>query len=117
MAPPCGGSLWRRGSRSWKILPDDLFPRLGLLTHTPDVFPGVPTDVALTLAGHTHGGQVNLPFLGRLIVPSIYGERFAYGLIEETGRRLYVTSGIGTAIIPVRFRTPPEIVVTILDGT
>ncbi len=81
-----------------------------LLTHTPDVFPDVPAEVALTLAGHTHGGQVDLPFLGRPIVPSRFGERFAYGLIEEAGRRLYVTSGIGTAIIPVRFRVPPEIV-------
>ena len=85
-----------------------------LLTHSPDVFPRVPAEVGLTLAGHTHGGQVNLPFLGRLIVPSRFGERYAYGLIEEAGRRLYVTSGIGTAIIPVRFRTPPEIVVITL---
>ncbi len=85
-----------------------------LLTHTPDVFPDVPAEVGLTLAGHTHGGQVDLPFLGRPIVPSRFGERFAYGLIEEAGRRLYVTSGIGTAIIPVRFRVPPEIVVLTL---
>ena len=85
-----------------------------LLAHTPDIFPHVPAEVALTLAGHTHGGQVDLPFLGRLIVPSRFGERFAYGLIEEAGRRLYVTSGIGTAIIPVRFRVPPEIVVITL---
>jgi predicted MPP superfamily phosphohydrolase len=85
-----------------------------LLAHTPDVFPEVPSDVGLTLAGHTHGGQVDLPFLGRLIVPSRFGDRFAYGLIEEAGRRLYVTSGIGTAIIPVRFRVPPEIAVITL---
>jgi len=85
-----------------------------LLTHTPDIFPDVPAEVALTLAGHTHGGQVDLPFLGRLIVPSRYGERFAKGLIEEAGRRLFVTSGIGTAYIPVRFRVPPEIVVLTL---
>ena len=85
-----------------------------LLSHTPDVFPDVPAEVGLTLAAHTHGGQVNLPFFGRLIVPSRFGERFAYGLIEEAGRRLYVTSGIGTAIIPVRFRVPPEIVVLTL---
>jgi len=85
-----------------------------LLTHTPDVLPDVPTDVGLTLAGHTHGGQVNLPFFGRLIVPSRFGDRFAYGPIEEAGRRLYVTSGIGTAIIPVRFRVPPEIAVITL---
>ncbi len=89
-----------------------------LLTHSPDVFPGVPAEVGLTLAAHTHGGQVNLPVLGRLIVPSRFGERYAYGLIEEAGRRLYVTSGIGTAIIPVRFRVPPEFaVITLTPAT
>ena len=85
-----------------------------LLAHTPDIFTDVPAEVALTLAGHTHGGQVDLPFLGRMVVPSRFGERFAYGLIEEAERRLYVTSGIGTAIIPVRFRVPPEIAVITL---
>lgn len=85
-----------------------------LLTHTPDVFPEVPPGVALTLAGHTHGGQVYLPGLGRLIVPSRFGERFAYGHIVEEGRHLFVSSGIGNAILPVRFLTPPELVVITL---
>ena len=85
-----------------------------LLSHTPDVFPEVPGKVALTLAGHTHGGQVYLPFIGRPLVPSRFGERYAYGHIVEQGRQLYVTAGIGTAIIPVRFLVPPEIVVITL---
>lgn len=88
-----------------------------LLSHTPDIFPEVPAGVGLTLAGHTHGGQVDLPLLGRPIVPSRFGERFAQGLIEEGGRRLFVTSGIGTAYIAVRFRVPPEIVVLTLTPT
>ncbi len=96
------------------LAPTDGSAPVLLLTHSPDVFPDVPPDVALTLAGHTHGGQVDLPLLGRLIVPSRYGERYAQGLIEEGGRRLFVTSGIGTAYIPVRFRVPPEIVVLTL---
>jgi len=45
-----------------------------VVTHKPDVFVRVPARVRLTLAGHTHGGQVNLPIVGRLIVPSEYGE-------------------------------------------
>lgn len=89
---------------------DDSAPVL-LLTHNPDVFPDVPQSVALTLAGHTHGGQVDLPVVGRMIVPSRYGQRFAYGHIVEEGRNLLVSSGIGTAILPVRFRVPPEIAV------
>lgn len=84
-----------------------------LFTHNPDIFPEIPGRVALTVAGHTHGGQVDLPFLGRLIVPSKFGERYAAGIVVEDGRKLYVSTGIGTSILPVRFRVPP--VVTILD--
>jgi uncharacterized protein len=80
-----------------------------VLTHRPDVFPDVPARVALTLAGHTHGGQVRLPLLGALVVPSKFGSRYAAGLIEEQGRRLFVTSGIGTSTVPVRLGVPPEI--------
>ncbi len=82
-----------------------------LFTHNPDIFPDVPARVSLTLAGHTHGGQVNLPLLGRPVVPSRFGQRFAFGHVVEGGRHLYVGGGIGTSIIPVRFRVPPEIVV------
>ena len=80
-----------------------------LLTHNPDVFPFVPHRVNLTIAGHTHGGQVNLPFVGRLIVPSGFGARYAYGYIHENNKDLYVSSGIGTSILPVRFGVVPEI--------
>lgn len=85
-----------------------------VLMHNPDIFPEMPQRVSLSLAGHTHGGQVNLPFLGRLIVPSKFGARYAYGLIEEDGKKLYVTSGIGTSIWPVRFGVTPEIVILTL---
>jgi predicted MPP superfamily phosphohydrolase len=81
-----------------------------LLSHSPDVFPEVPERVALTLAGHTHGGQINLPFLGRLVVPSRFGQRYAYGHIIEGGRQMFVSSGIGNAILPARYGVPPEIV-------
>lgn len=79
------------------------------LTHNPDVFPVMPPRAALLVAGHTHGGQVNLPLLGRLVVPSQYKDRYAIGHIVEGGRHLFVTPGIGTSILPVRFGVPPEI--------
>ena len=81
-----------------------------VLTHNPDLFPKIPPRVALTLAGHTHGGQVYLPFAGRLKVPSEFGQRYAAGHVVEDGRHLFVTTGIGTSIIPVRFLVPPEVV-------
>ncbi len=84
------------------------------LTHNPDILPRFPPAFRLTLAGHTHGGQVNLPFLGRRIVPSEFGQRYAAGHIEEEGKHLFVTTGIGTSVFPVRFRVPPEIAVLTL---
>ncbi len=80
-----------------------------LVTHNPDVFPQIPPRVGLTIAGHTHGGQVAVPVVGRPIVPSQFAERYAIGHIIESGRHLFVSSGIGTSILPVRFRVPPEV--------
>ncbi|WP_444935775.1 metallophosphoesterase [Microbulbifer sp. JMSA004] len=80
-------------------------------THNPDIFPQLPARIALTVAGHTHGGQVYLPFIGRPIVPSSYGERFAIGHKVEEGRHIYVSPGVGTSILPVRFLVPPEVTI------
>ncbi len=87
------------------------------LAHEPDIFVDVPARFAVTLSGHTHGGQVRLPFLGRPVVPSAYGERFAYGHVRENGRDLVVSAGLGCSILPVRLGVPPEIaVVTLRKG-
>jgi len=94
---------------------DDGAPVL-LLTHNPDIFPMVPSRVTLTLAGHTHGGQVQLPLIGPPIVPSQFGKRFAAGQIVEGGRRMFVATGIGTSILPVRFRVPPTVSILVLGG-
>jgi predicted MPP superfamily phosphohydrolase len=83
-------------------------------THDPAVFPDVPARAALTVAGHTHGGQVSIPFWGALFIPGRSPLRYAYGHIAENGNDLYVTSGIGTTALPVRFNAPPEIVVITL---
>ncbi len=85
-----------------------------VLSHDPDMFPHVPERVALTLAGHTHGGQVAIPVLRRPMLPSHYGERYARGHIVEDGRHLLVTSGVGTSGIPVRLLAPPEVLVITL---
>lgn len=80
------------------------------LAHEPDIFPKIPTRVALTLAGHTHGGQIRIPFVWPRYVPSRYGARFAYGHIVENERHMIVSGGLGTSIIPARLGVPPEIV-------
>lgn len=91
-----------------------------VLEHSPDVaeiITGnrlISNDLKLMLAGHTHGGQVWLPVLGRPIVPSSYGQKFAAGHVREYGLDVFVTTGIGTSILPFRFMVPPEIAVITL---
>ncbi len=86
-----------------------------LLAHEPDIFPQVPSNVALTLCGHTHGGQVRM-FGYSPMVPSKYGNRYAYGAVEEDGKHLVVSGGIGCSMIPVRFGVVPEITVVELSA-
>jgi uncharacterized protein len=85
-----------------------------LITHNPDIFPEVPARVSLTLAAHTHGGQVKLPIIGTLITTSKLG--YNAGEYVDHGRHLFVTTGIGTSIVPVRFGVPPEIVILTLGS-
>ncbi|SFC97983.1 metallophosphoesterase [Devosia psychrophila] len=86
-----------------------------LMAHEPDIFPDVPARVALTLSGHTHGGQIKL--FGRTpVVPSKFRSRYVYGHIVEDGRHLLVSAGLGYSGLPIRFATKPEIVLLELGG-
>ncbi len=86
------------------------------LTHNPDIFPQVPQRVPLLLAGHTHGGQVRLPWIGSVVHSSRVGERYEVGHVFENSHHLFVTTGIGTSILPVRFGVPPEIVLLTVNA-
>jgi predicted MPP superfamily phosphohydrolase len=91
-----------------------------VLEHSPDILPivtgdlSISPDLKLILAAHTHGGQVWLPIVGTPIVPSSYGQKYSYGHINENGVDMFVTSGVGTSILPIRFMMPPEIAVLTL---
>ena len=87
-----------------------------LLVHEPDIFPRPPSRVALTFAGHTHGGQIRVPLIWPAFVPSRYGKRYAYGHVIERERHLIVSGGLGTSIIPARLGVPQEIVHVTLSG-
>jgi predicted MPP superfamily phosphohydrolase len=89
-------------------IPDDGRAAI-LLAHEPDIFPQLPARFGLTLSGHTHGGQVRLPFLGRYPVSAEHGQRYCYGHIVEGGRHLVVSGGLGCSGLPVRLGVPPEI--------
>ncbi len=86
-----------------------------VLQHSPDIAPVITGDLAISkdlklmLAGHTHGGQVWLPVLGRPVVPSSYGQRLAQGHVVDSGLDIFVTTGTGTSVLPFRFMVPPEI--------
>ena len=86
-----------------------------LLSHNPDVFAvAVSQGYDFTIAGHTHGGQVNVEILSqslniaRFITPFVYGY---YSLKRPSGApaSIYVSRGIGTIGLPVRIGAPPEI--------
>jgi len=88
-----------------------------ILEHSPDFLwltssnaPN-PSDIKLFVHGHTHGGQIWLPIIGSPMVPSNYGQRYAAGHIKENSYDMFVTTGIGTSILPFRFLVPPEIAV------
>lgn len=92
------------------------------LEHAPDMFVVLLTDpflkenLNLLLAGHSHGGQVWLPVIGSPVVPSSYGQKYAYGHIREEDADMFVTTGIGESILPIRFLVPPEVAVIEVYG-
>jgi predicted MPP superfamily phosphohydrolase len=109
---------WDKANRRWigqddlegtlKIVSDDA-PVI-LLAHEPFIFPRVPKRVALTLCGHTHGGQIMLPIIGNPLLLRRIKAAYAYGHVIEDGRHMIVSAGLGTSMIPARFMRPPEIV-------
>ena len=100
------GDLWEGHPdipRAFAAVNDDA-PVIAI-THNPDIFTQMPARASLVIAGHTHGGQVNL-LPGQ---PSMRFGHYIAGPIFDHGRQLFVTPGIGTSILPFRFRVPPEI--------
>jgi predicted MPP superfamily phosphohydrolase len=113
----CGvGDFWRDTQDLAAALgPTTLGDAVILLSHNPDYVEEIyDPRVGIVLSGHTHGGQVNLPIIGAPIVPSIYGQKFAHGLVQGPVAPVFVTRGIGTITPPVRLLCRPEIVLATL---
>jgi uncharacterized protein len=86
-----------------------------LLSHNPDTAedPMVlahASKIALQCSGHTHGGQVRIPFLGTPIVPSRYKGKYAGGLMQGPAFPVLISRGIGTSLLPIRLGVPAEVV-------
>ncbi len=86
-----------------------------VLAHNPDTA-DLPrqTRIDLMISGHTHGGQVRLPFYGPLVLP-VKNKRYSSGIIDTPDMKLFISRGIGWAGYPVRFNCPPEIAVLVLE--
>ena len=80
-------------------------------THSPDVFPYIPDYVNMTFAGHTHGGQVYIPFYGPLEKPTHLLGKYIKGLYAEGKKKMFVSSGIGNSHYKIRLFNIPEIVI------
>jgi len=87
-----------------------------VMMHDPATLADLPRPATLAFAGHTHGGQVRLPLIGALITPGRAPRSHAYGWIDGAATPTWVTSGIGTSILPLRFNCPPETVILLLKG-
>ena len=87
-----------------------------VLAHDPVWFAHLPAGPHLMLAGHTHGGQIRLPGVGIVRNATKAPLRWSHGLVAERGQHLYVTSGIGTSGVPVRWGVPPEFAVLDVTG-
>lgn len=98
-------------------LPEEAYTLL--LYHSPDIiYTAAETGVDLYLAGHTHGGQVRLPFYGAIVTASFYGKEFEMGRYSRAATTLYVSRGIGMEGLDfprVRFLSPPELVLVELE--
>lgn len=95
-------------ARAFRGLPAGL--PVMVMVHDPATYRQLPDDIVGAVAGHTHAGQVRIPFYGALVVPGSAPRRWAYGWVRERGMPMYVSAGVGTSILPIRFNAPPELV-------
>ena len=104
------GDLWED-----KITIDDIFKDVDdceckiLLAHNPDTADlNFKTKIDLMICGHTHGGQVNIPFIGAPVLP-VRNKKYSSGFIESDKTNLFIGRGIGWAVFPIRLNCTPEI--------
>jgi len=112
------GDLWEDEQRLEEALAGA--PRHGvtiLLSHNPDYNEHMDDRrVKLMLCGHTHGGQVDLPLIGPVVLPSRYGRKYKAGLIRDGWKQVYVSRGVGSIIPAIRFRCRPEVTLLTLTS-
>lgn len=108
------GSVSKQDSKPDQAIPGSAIrdkEAMIVLAHEPDILPEIAKyNADLMLSGHTHGGQVRIPFMRPMFLPE-YGRIYIEGWFQHGPTHLYVNRGIGTIAAPVRFNCPPEITV------
>jgi hypothetical protein len=90
-----------------------------LLSHNPDVNEDIENmneRIDFIISGHTHGGQVVLPFVNALYIPSPFGQKYRDGLVRDGERQTYISRGLGLFFVPIRINCPPDVTMLILHG-
>ena len=88
-----------------------------LLAHNPDSADSTfQTPLSLVISGHTHGGQVVVPFYGPPVLP-VQNKKYTRGLVQTEKTAVFISRGLGWALYPVRFNCPPEIALLELVNT
>jgi len=101
---------WREVRRQMESLEDH--PGAIVLEHTPDLAPMLPDSFHGTLlAGHTHGGQIILPFVRQAMTASRFGLKYVAGLYPAGRGAMYITRGVGAVLVPMRIGCPPEVTI------
>lgn len=88
-----------------------------LLSHNPDINDDISLArerIDLVLSGHTHGGQIVVPFIGQPVMPSKFGQKYRAGLVRDGDRQTYISRGVGCLLAPVRLNCLPEATVLTL---
>jgi len=83
-----------------------------LISHNPDVNENIEAlseNIDFTISGHTHGGQVVLPFIGALYIPSPFGQKYLAGLVRDKERQTYISRGLGIFFVPIRINCPADV--------
>ena len=83
-----------------------------LLSHNPDVNEDIENlneRIDFIISGHTHGGQIVIPFVGALYIPSSFGQKYLAGLVKDQERQTYISRGLGLFFAPIRINCPPDV--------
>jgi len=83
-----------------------------LLSHNPDVNEDIESSgrrIDFIISGHTHGGQIALPFVGAPYLPSPFGQKYRTGLVRDGNRKTWVSNGLGLFFVPIRLNCPPDV--------